>query len=93
MMKKRQQMQESKQRTGPLPRGDMFPVTRLSPNNLSPNPKEETKQVDEAVEDFNKAIQLDSYYFEAYYGKGLCEVERGNLQTAIKDFTKTLSIK
>lgn len=29
---RRQQMQESKQRPAPLPRGDVFPVSRLSPN-------------------------------------------------------------
>ena len=33
---RRQQMQESKQRCGPLPRGDSYTVSRLSPNNITP---------------------------------------------------------
>ena len=38
---RRQQMQEFKQRGGPLPRGDTSPVARMSPTNLSPPPRDD----------------------------------------------------
>lgn len=38
---RRQQMQETKQRAGPMPRGDMYPVSRISPDHIAHQPQEE----------------------------------------------------
>lgn len=41
-----------------------------------------------ALQDFNKAIELDPKYAEAYYARGLEKEKLGNNSEALKDFNK-----
>jgi len=46
----------------------------------------------EAIEFYNKAIQLSPFYHQAYYNRGLCFEKLGDFKNAELDFRKTLSI-
>ena len=47
----------------------------------------------EAIEDFNKAIELDLALGEAYYNRGIANAALGNNEGAIEDFTKAIDAK
>ena len=47
---------------------------------------------DEAISDFNKAIEIDPNSAEAYYCRGRAYHDRGNLDKAISDYTQVIKI-
>lgn len=46
----------------------------------------------EAIEDFNKAIELDSMYAKAYHNRGLTKGKLSDYRGAIEDFNKAVEI-
>jgi len=50
------------------------------------------KQFDRALNDLDKAIQIDSHYDLAFYNRGIVFALQGNFEAAIKDFTEALAI-
>jgi tetratricopeptide (TPR) repeat protein len=49
-------------------------------------------QYDKAISDFNKAIDLNPKFAEAYNNRGLTYAKKGQYDKAISDFTKTIEI-
>lgn len=45
-----------------------------------------------AIADFNRAIEINPNFADAYYRRGLAQFDLGNKQDAIEDYTKSLSI-
>jgi tetratricopeptide (TPR) repeat protein len=45
-----------------------------------------------AIKEFNKAIELQPDYIEAYYYRGLSKMNNNNFVEAVKDFNKALEI-
>ena len=43
------------------------------------------KQYNEAIEDYNQAIELDSQFVAAYYGRGYAKNHLNQFQEAIKE--------
>ena len=53
----------------------------------------ELEEYEDAIEDFNKAIRMDSNYLEAYLKSAYANFMIGNLAIAKKDLEKAESIK
>jgi tetratricopeptide (TPR) repeat protein len=53
----------------------------------------EKGQRDKAIAEFNKAIELNSEYFEAYWARGVVYARKGQYDKAISDFTKAIEIR
>ncbi len=51
-----------------------------------------TSDFENAIEDFNNAIELNPLYAEAYLYKGLAEIETNNFEQAVRDFTITIEL-
>ena len=49
-------------------------------------------ELDSAIYFYSSAIEIDRLYVEAYHNKGLCFETKGDIPTAIKDFSKALKI-
>jgi tetratricopeptide (TPR) repeat protein len=49
-------------------------------------------QLDQAISDFTKALEINPRLAEAYYNRGIVYSEKGQLDQAISDFTKALEI-
>ena len=49
-------------------------------------------EVDRAIEDFNRAIQLKSDYADAYYNRGVAYEVKGEVDRAVEDYTKTIQL-
>jgi tetratricopeptide (TPR) repeat protein len=47
---------------------------------------------DKAMCDYNKAIEIDPYYFEAYINRGNVYTERGDFDHAVFDYTKAIEM-
>ena len=47
---------------------------------------------DRAIEDFNKALELDPNYIGAHYNRGLAYYYKGDFDRAIEDFNKALEL-
>lgn len=47
---------------------------------------------EEAIKDFDKAIELDSNYLSAYNNRGISKAKLGNNEEAIKDFNKAIEL-
>lgn len=45
-----------------------------------------------AIEEFNRAIEINPNFVDAYYQRGLAQFDLGKRQNAIADYTKALSI-
>ena len=50
------------------------------------------EEVDLAIEDFDKAIDLHPNYAETYYYRGLAYDTKGDYDFAIEDFTKAIEL-
>jgi protein O-mannosyl-transferase len=50
------------------------------------------KKLDQALEDFNKAIILNPTYAKAYFNRGTVYLEKGSIELAINDFSKTIDL-
>ena len=48
--------------------------------------------VEEAIEYFNKAIELDSQYKDAYHNRGLARSDVGDLASSIEDLSKAIEL-
>ena len=48
--------------------------------------------IEGAIEDYNRAIKIDSNYAPAYYNRGIAFLELGDPFNAVKDFTKAIEI-
>lgn len=48
------------------------------------------KMYDDAIAEFNKAIEINPQYSDAYYNRGFSNAKRGNLDQAIVDYTKAI---
>ena len=48
---------------------------------------------DQAIDDFNQALEIDSFYADAYYNRGITWFDKGNLQQALADIEKALNLK
>ncbi len=51
------------------------------------------REIDKATEDFEKALQLDSTYFQAYLYRGMAALMVGKNDSAVLDFNKALDLK
>jgi len=47
---------------------------------------------DEAIAEFNKAIEIDPDFADAYYNRGIANSKKGNLEKAISDYSKAIEI-
>ena len=52
----------------------------------------EKGQYDQAIADFNKALEIDSKSASAYYNRGIAYLNKGQFDWAIADFNKALEI-
>jgi tetratricopeptide (TPR) repeat protein len=50
------------------------------------------KMYDDAIAEFNKAIEINPDYTDAYYNRGLSNAKKGNLDQAISDYSKAIEI-
>ncbi len=68
--------------------------TQESPTHYFKNAsaKFSLKDFDGALVDINKALNLKNDYTEAYYVRGICNGELGNVDKAASDFDKVLSL-
>ena len=55
--------------------------------------KSKTGNYDAAIEDYTKAIELNSTFTGAYMNRGLAKTNQGNFDGAIADFTQVIAIK
>jgi len=58
----------------------------------SGNEKADAGDYQEAIKDYNKAIELNPKDAEAYYNRGLAKVKLGDYRGAIEDFNKAIEI-
>ena len=56
------------------------------------NVYDEKSQLDQAISDFTKALEINPRYAEAYNNRGLAYDEKGQLDQAFSDFNKALEI-
>jgi tetratricopeptide (TPR) repeat protein len=49
-------------------------------------------QYDQAISDFNKAIEIDSRIAAFYFNRGIVYLKKGQFDEAISDFSKTIEI-
>ena len=66
-------------------------VASMHPDNISAQFKLglfsiKSGQYDKAVNRFNRVLELDSSYYQAYFYLGQCELELGNKQKSIENF-------
>ena len=54
--------------------------------------KDDLGDLEGAIEDFTKAIEIDSMADNCYYGRAYDKEELGDLQGAIKDYTSAIEI-
>ena len=54
--------------------------------------KYKSKNYEGAIEDYNKALDLDPNYTEAYYNRGLAKDELQDYEGAIEDYNKALDL-
>ena len=63
----------------------LMPITTLALSKF--------KELDEAIEAYNKALSIKPDYADAYYNIGVVLKEQGKLEKAIEAYNKSLSIK
>ena len=72
-------------------------VVYKSPKNAGPylsrgNAYKEQGNIQQAISDFNKAIEIDPNYVDAYNNRGNVYCQQGNFTQAISDFNKAIEI-
>ncbi len=65
-------------------------VEVFSPNHEVSTAKVENADLQSAIADFNRALQLDPENAKAYDNRGIAKLERGDLVGAIADFNRAL---
>jgi len=70
-----------------------FPNVGVALNNRGNIYGKEKGDLDRAMADFNRSIQYDPTYENAYVNRGIVFCLRGNFDAAIKDFNKALELK
>ena len=50
------------------------------------------QRYDEAIAEFNKALEIDPNFADAYYNRGLANAKKGSFNEAISDYTKAIQI-
>jgi Flp pilus assembly protein TadD len=48
--------------------------------------------LDQAITDFNKAIELKPDYAKAYYNRGITNLLKGDAMVAVADFNKAIQL-
>ena len=54
---------------------------------------EKFEQYNNAIRTYTKALEIDSFYADAYYNRGITWFDKGNLQQALADIEKALYLK
>src|SRR5208282_1539701 len=54
--------------------------------------KAQKGKLDEAIADFNQALELDPQNADAYYNRGVAEYSNGELEAAIADYNQVIEI-
>lgn len=52
-----------------------------------------TDQIDKAVKDFGKVIEINNQNVRAYFYRGIASMSAGDFQNAIEDFDRTIELK
>jgi tetratricopeptide (TPR) repeat protein len=72
---------------------DQFPNVGVALNNRGNIYGKEKGDLDRAMVDFNRSIQFDPMYENAYVDRGIVYCLRGQFDSAIQDFNKALQLK
>ena len=72
---------------------DQFPNVGMALNNRGNIYGKEMGDLDKALADFNRSIQVDPLYENAYVDRGIVYCLRGQFDLAIPDFNKALQLK
>lgn len=48
--------------------------------------------IEKAVEDYNRALELDATYAPSYYNRGICLIKLGDKEKAFADFNKAIEM-
>lgn len=70
-----------------------FPHVGTALNNIGNVYGKERGDLDKAMEYFNKSIQFDPGYENAYANRGIVYCMKGDLKAGIQDFTKAIELK
>ena len=70
-----------------------FPHVGAALNNIGNVYGKERGDLNKAMEYFNKSIQFDPGYENAYANRGIVYCMQGNLETGVEDFTKAIELK
>jgi tetratricopeptide (TPR) repeat protein len=93
-----EEMQQAREKKGPEKKS---PTSALE---VKPNPKEASAyndrgnakgdkgDLDGAIADYTRAIELDPKFTEAYYNRGLAKKHKGDLDGAIADYNRVIEI-
>ncbi len=72
---------------------EQFPNVGVALNNRGNIYGKERGELGKALDDFNKSIQFDPLYENAYVNRGIVYCIRGKFDVAITDFNKALELK
>lgn len=64
----------------------------IQPATIADPPKVDAEMHAEAMEQFNRAIELDSRYAEAYFARGVGQLYVDDYSAAIDDFTEAIRL-
>ena len=53
----------------------------------------ENGEVERAIEDYTKAIELNPKFAQAYYQRGVAYSKKGEVECAIEDYTQAIALK
>src|SRR3954451_10854162 len=72
----------------------IFYVDRRAPEALTRRGRAlvNSKDYPQAIDSFNRAIEIDPGYAPAYYGRGVAQFNQGEWDRAIADFTEAIRL-